>query len=109
MNTGKETKTMTEQERIRMDYELAIGNAERTTAEVQETLDNLMDLIRPLREEIDKTAERQLHWIGAVDTVRNICSLLSHELDELQNHISMSKSAVKKLTKGAEAYAGKES
>lgn len=99
---------MTEQEKIRMDYELAIGNAERRTATIQETLDNLSEMIIPLREEIDKTAERQLHWVGAVDTIRSIASLLSHELDELQNDITNSKTAAAKMKKGAEAYAGAE-
>ena len=99
---------MTEQEKIRMDYELTIGNAERIAAEVQDTLDNLPELIISLREEIDKTATRQTRWVGAVDTFRNIASLLSHQLDELQDEISKSKIAVKKLTKGVDANVSPE-
>lgn len=89
---------MTEYQSNRMDYDLAIGNAERIAAEVQSTLDNLEDLIIPLREEIDRAKVEQTHWIGAVDTIRNIASLLSHELDSLQDEINTSKRAVKKLT-----------
>lgn len=103
---------MTEYQSNRMDYDLSIGNAERTAAEVQATLDNLGDLILPLREEIDKAKVEQTHWIGAVDTIRNIASLLSHQLDELQNEITESKTAVKKLTnnfkEGDKVNAGKK-
>ena len=99
---------MTKQEMIRMDYDLAIGNAERITAQVQETLDNLAELVIPLRDEIDKAKVEHSHWIGAVDTVRNIATLLSHELDELQNDITKSRVAVKELLKGGDADAGKE-
>lgn len=91
-------KGMTEYQNTRMDYDLSIGNAERITAEVQETLDNLAELVIPLRDEIDKARVKQSHWVGAVDTIRNIATLLSHQLDDLQNDISLSKAAVKKLT-----------
>ena len=103
---------MTEYQSNRMDYDLSIGNAERIAAEVQETLDNLSELIIPLREEIDRAKVEQAHWVGAIDTIRNISSLLSHQLDELQNEITESKTAVKKLTgnfkEGDKANAGKE-
>lgn len=92
----------------RMDYDLAIGNAERITAQVQETLDNLGEMVIPLRDEIDKSRTEHSHWIGAIDTVRNIATLLSHELDELQNDISKSKIAVKEMLKGSEADACSE-
>ena len=91
----------------RMDYELSIGNAERIACEVQSTLDNLEELIIPLREEIDKTQVRQTRWIGAVDTFRNIASLLSHELDELQNAISRSKMFVREMIEECEPNDGK--
>lgn len=103
---------MTDYQNSRMDYDLSIGNAERIAAEVQNTLDNLVDLIIPLRDEIDKAKVEQTHWIGAVDTIRNISSMLSHQLDDLQDEINLSKTAVKKLTnnfkEGAKAHAGKE-
>lgn len=99
---------MTQQEINRMDYALTIGNAERITGEVQETLNNLEDLTLILREDLDRAAIKQTEWIGAFDLYRNIASLLSHELDELQNEISKSKAAVSKLLKEGEANADTE-
>ena len=89
---------MTEYQCNRMDYELSMGNAERIAAEVQATLDNLGELIIPLRDEIDRAKVEQTHWIGAIDTIRNISFLLSHELDSLQDELSQAKRAVEKLT-----------
>ena len=102
---------MTAYQNNRMDYDLSIGNAERIASEVQETLDNLNELIIPLRNEIDRAKVEQSHWIGAVDTIRNVSNLLSHQLDDLQDEISKSKQAVKKLTnnfKEGDPDAGKE-
>ena len=103
---------MTAYQNIRMDYDLSIGNAERIAEQVQATLDNLDDLIIPLRDEIDHAKTGRSHWIGAVDAIRNINLMLSHQLDELQNEISQSKAAVKKLAnnfkEGDKANAGKE-
>lgn len=100
---------MTPQEAIRMDYELSVGNAERTLERAQATMDNLAELLVPLRNEIEATAQRQMHWVGAVNAVECILLQLSDTMDEAQNHISRSKTAHRKmLQEGAQGNAGKE-
>lgn len=100
---------MTRQENIRMDYELSIGNAERTLQRAQITMDNLTDLLIPLRMDMEENKERQMCWVGAVDAISNILSLLSGEMDNLQDSITRSKTAHRKMIEeGVIANAGKE-
>ena len=99
---------MTPQETIRMDYELSIGNAERTLERAQATMDNLAELLVPLRNEIEATATRQMHWVGAVNAVECILLQLSDAMDDAQNHISQSRTAHRKMTEEGAANDGTE-